>query len=72
MKQVLFIGAGSRFPKGLLAFLSGMQQEDRICAKGLFFKPADYASLAVLGDMNTPVLELEEREIRTKIGRAHV
>lgn len=64
MKQVLFVGAGQQFPKGPFAFLRHMQQEERIHARALFFKPVDHASLVAvaLSSGLTPVMQLDEKE----------
>jgi hypothetical protein len=65
MKQVLLVGAGHAFPKGPFAFLHAMQQQERIHARGLFFRPADYSALALNspGAAFVPVMELEDNEI---------
>ena len=66
MKQVLFIGAGQEFPKGPFNLLRTMQQNERIHARALFFKPVDYSSLSAVaansGAGLGPILELEEKE----------
>jgi len=66
MKQVLFVGAGQEFPKGPFNFLRTMQQQERVHARALFFKPIDYSALSTVaancGADLSPILELEERE----------
>jgi hypothetical protein len=67
MKQVLFVGAGQEFPQGPFTFLRMLQQDERIHARALFFKPIDYASLAAVtaGTRIEPILALEEQENAT-------
>jgi hypothetical protein len=67
MKQVLFVGAGQQFPKGPFAFLTSMQQEERVHARALFFKPVDQASLTAVATSSglTPILQLDKREEET-------
>jgi hypothetical protein len=48
MKQVLFISAGQEFPQGPFNFLRTMQQNERVHARVLFFKPLDYAPLSAV------------------------
>ena len=64
MKQILIVGAGHHFPKGPFALLHAMQQNERVHAKGLFFRPVDYAALAAtyVGASTIPVMELEDNE----------
>jgi hypothetical protein len=64
MKQVLIVGAGHHFPKGPISFLHSMQVQERVHAKGLFFRPVDYAALATAtsGANMIPVLDLEDNE----------
>jgi predicted LPLAT superfamily acyltransferase len=64
MKQVLIVGAGHQFPKGPFAFLHAMTENERVHAKGLFFRPVDYSALAAAGASNNivPFLELEDNE----------
>jgi hypothetical protein len=64
MKQILIVGAGHQFPKGPFAFLSSIQESERIHARALFFRPVDYSALAAAGASNniTPFLELEDNE----------
>jgi hypothetical protein len=62
MKQVLIVSAGHHFPKGPFAFLHAMQQNERVHAKGLFFRPVDYSALAYAGASTIPVMELEDNE----------
>jgi hypothetical protein len=65
MKQVLIVGAGHAFPEGPFAFLRGMKEQERVHARGLFFRPVDYSALAANspGASLAPVMELEENEI---------
>jgi hypothetical protein len=65
MKQVLIVGAGHHFPKGPISFLHSMQGQEPVHAKGLFFRPVDYAAIATAtrGASTIPVLELEDNEI---------
>ena len=67
MKQVLFVGAGQQFPRGPFAFLKSMQQEERVHARALFFKPVDQASLMAVAMSSglTPILQLDEKEEET-------
>jgi hypothetical protein len=67
MKQVLFVGAGQQFPKGPFAFLNSMQQEERVHARALFFKPVDQGSLVAVAMSSglTPILQLDEKEEET-------
>lgn len=46
MKQVLFVGAGNRFPNGVFNFLYALQLQERVHARALFFQPLDYAAMA--------------------------
>jgi hypothetical protein len=64
MKQVLIIGAGHHFPQGPLAFLAAMQQNERVHARGLFFRPVDYSALAAAAASANlvPIMELEDNE----------
>lgn len=64
MKQVLIVGAGQHFPKGPFTFLGEMQQQERIHARAMFFRPVDYSSLAAstAGRNLEPLLELEDNE----------
>jgi len=64
MKQVLIVGAGHEFPKGPFAFLHSMQENERVHAKGLFFRPVDYSSLIAAGAASNiaPIMELEDNE----------
>jgi hypothetical protein len=74
MKQILMIGAGHHSPKGPINFLHWMQGQSPVHAKGLFFRPVDYAALdhAALdhafpatvprGAGTIPVMELEDNE----------
>ncbi|HTI94837.1 MAG TPA: hypothetical protein VL727_29800 [Puia sp.] len=66
MKQVLFVAAGQEFPNGPFNFLRMMQQDERVHARALFFKPLDYAALSAVaancGADLTPLLKLEEKE----------
>jgi hypothetical protein len=64
MKQILIVGAGHHFPEGPFAFLHAMTENERIHARGLFFRPVDYSALAAAGASNniTPFLELEDNE----------
>jgi hypothetical protein len=64
MKHILFASAGHEFPKGPFAFLTGMQQQQRLHVKALFFRPTNYAALAsaLPGGSLIPVLELEDNE----------
>lgn len=48
MKQVLFVGAGHKFPEGCFSFLQPMQLQERVHVRGLFFRPVDYVPLASL------------------------
>jgi hypothetical protein len=48
MKQVLFVNAGSQFPDGMFRFLYQMRLQERIHARGLFFKPVDYSALNII------------------------
>ena len=65
MKQVLIVGAGHHSPKGPISFLHSMQEQEPVHAKGLFFRPVDYAAIATgtRGANTIPVLELEDNEI---------
>ena len=67
MKRIIFVGAGQQFPKGPFAFLREMQQEERIHARALFFKPVDHASLVAvaLSSGLTPVMQLDDKEEET-------
>jgi len=64
MKQVLIVGAGHHFPQGPLAFLGAMQENERVHARGLFFRPADYSALvsATASANLVPIMELEDNE----------
>jgi hypothetical protein len=64
MKQILILGAGHHFPEGAFAFLRTIAENERVHAKGLFFRPVDYSALAAAGASNNivPFLELEENE----------
>jgi len=64
MKQILIVGAGHHFPEGAFAFLRTVAENERVHAKGLFFRPVDYSALAAAGASNNivPFLELEENE----------
>jgi hypothetical protein len=64
MKQVLIVGAGHAFPKGPFAFLHVMKQHERVHARGLFFRPADYSALGhTFPEARlVPVMELEDNE----------
>jgi hypothetical protein len=64
MKQVLMVGAGHDFPKGPFAFLHSMQGQERIHAKGLFFRPVDHSALAAVSrdTSRIPLMELEDNE----------
>src|ERR1700730_3139435 len=64
MKQVLFVGAGRQFPKGPFAFLRFMQQEERVHARALFFKPVDQASLTAVAMSSglTSIMQLDAKE----------
>jgi hypothetical protein len=64
MKHLLFVGAGDQFPQGPFAFLAGMQLQDRLHVKAMFFRPVDSAALASAryGGSLIPVLELEDNE----------
>jgi hypothetical protein len=64
MKQVLIVGAGHHSPKGPISFLQSMRGQDRVHAKGLFFRSMDYAALATAtrGASMIPVLDLEDNE----------
>jgi hypothetical protein len=64
MKQILIVGAGHQFPKGPIAFLQTLTENERVHAKGLFFRPVDDYALAAAGASNniTPFLELEDNE----------
>jgi hypothetical protein len=65
MKQILIVGAGHHFPNGPFSFLHALQQNERVHAKGLFFRPVDYSALAAAcaGASVIPVMELEDNEI---------
>ena len=65
MKQVLIVGAGHHSPTGPISFLHWMQGQAPVHAKGLFFRPMDYATLATdtRGASTIPVMELEDNEI---------
>ena len=65
MKQVLIVGAGHHSPMGPISFLHSMQGQERFHAKGLFFRPMDYAALATASRAasSIPVMELEDNEI---------
>lgn len=67
MKQILFVHAGSQFPDGMFQFLQQMRIEDRIHARGLFFKPVDYSSLTIIsppiGASVLQELDGEEKDI---------
>jgi hypothetical protein len=64
MKQVLIVGAGHHFPKGPFTFLNTMNSQERVHAKGLFFRPVDYCALAAVSRVAsmTPLLDLEDNE----------
>jgi hypothetical protein len=64
MKQILIVGAGNQFPKGPITFLRSIQENERVHARGLFFRPVDYPALAGAGASNNivPFLELEDNE----------
>jgi hypothetical protein len=64
MKQILIVGAGHHFPKGPFAFLQTLTENERVHARGLFFRPVDYTALAAAGASNNivPFLELEDNE----------
>jgi hypothetical protein len=64
MKQVLIVGAGHHFPESAFAFLRLIQENERVHARGLFFRPVDHSALAAAGASNniTPFLELEDNE----------
>ena len=64
MKQVLIVGAGHHSPEGPISFLHSMQVQERVHAKGLFFRPVEYAALATatIGASMIPVLDLEDNE----------
>jgi hypothetical protein len=64
MKQILIVGAGHHFPEGPFAFLGAMSENERVHARGLFFRPVDSFALAAAGASNNivPFLELEENE----------
>jgi len=64
MKQILIIGAGHQLPKGPFAFLRAIRENERVHARGLFFRPVDYSALAAAGASNNivPFLELEDNE----------
>lgn len=64
MKQILIVGAGHHFPKGPFAFLRAITENERVHAKGLFFRPVDYSALAAAGASNNigPFLELEDND----------
>jgi hypothetical protein len=61
---MLVVGAGHQFPKGPFAFLRSIRENERVHARGLFFRPVDYSALAAAGASNniTPFLELEDNE----------
>ena len=64
MKQILVVGAGHQFPKGPFAFLRSIKENERVHARGLFFRPVDYSALAAAGASNNivPFMELEDNE----------
>jgi hypothetical protein len=64
MKQIIIVAAGHQFPQGPIAFLQTMTENERVHARGLFFRPVDYSALAAAGASNniTPFLELEDNE----------
>jgi hypothetical protein len=64
MKQVLIVGAGHHFPKGPFTLLQSMHEQERVHAKGLFFRPVEYSALAAAcaGGNMIPVLDLEDNE----------
>ncbi len=64
MKQVLIVGAGHQFPQGPLAFLGAMKENERVHARGLFFRPVDYSTLAAAtaGANLAPIMEFEDNE----------
>jgi len=46
MKRILFVSAGSEFPKGAMSFLQLLQQHEPLSAFGLFFDSVDLTLMA--------------------------